>query len=94
MSRGSARAARAARWAKLLGFGVLGWALTAQWGVAETPKPVPAADVDFLEFLGSVDEEEDEQWVDYLRSTDVAAVAKPPVKPVPPKAPAAAEGKK
>ena len=93
MSRYPTRATRVAGLAKLSGCGALAWALTAQWCAGETPTAVPVADADLLEFLGTVDEEEDEQWIDYLRRTDVAVAAKPPVKPVPPKAPAAIEGK-
>ena len=39
------------------------------------PAAIPAEDEDFLEFLGSVDED-DEEWMDYLARTDVVKVAK------------------
>lgn len=41
----------------------------------------PAADDEFLEFLGSVDAEgADEDWLDYLSRTDIEKVAKAPKK--------------
>jgi hypothetical protein len=50
---------------------------------AEDPKPAPppASEVDdeLLEFLGSVDQG-DEDWMDYLAQTDPATVAKSPKK--------------
>jgi hypothetical protein len=42
---------------------------------AAAKTPVPEADDDLLEFLGSVDEG-DEDWIDYLSQTDIAKVAK------------------
>jgi hypothetical protein len=45
---------------------------------AATPsKPVAhEADDEFLEFLGSVGEESDGEWIDYLSKTDIAKAAK------------------
>lgn len=39
--------------------------------------PVPEADDELLDFLGSVDlDSADEDWLDYLAQTDIAKVAK------------------
>jgi hypothetical protein len=39
--------------------------------------PPPAAEDEFLEFLGSVDTDDaDEDWMDYLAQTDIVKVAK------------------
>jgi hypothetical protein len=35
-----------------------------------------AADAELLEFLGSVDEEADGEWIDYLSKTDISKAAK------------------
>jgi hypothetical protein len=44
---------------------------------APTAKPAaPSADDEFLEFLGSVDEETDREWIDYLSKTDISKAAK------------------
>jgi hypothetical protein len=44
---------------------------------AAPAKPaVTAADDDLLEFLGSVGEESDGEWIDYLSKTDIAKAAK------------------
>lgn len=37
---------------------------------------VTAADDDLLEFLGSVGEESDGEWIDYLSKTDISKAAK------------------
>ncbi len=43
---------------------------------ATAPKPsAPRADEEFLEFLGSVGEESDGEWIDYLSKTDISKVA-------------------
>jgi hypothetical protein len=45
----------------------------------KTPKPAAPADddLDMLEFLGSIDDQnEDQDWLDFLRSTDIDRVAK------------------
>ena len=55
---------------------------------ASTSKPAaPGADDELLEFLGSVGEESDGEWIDYLAKTDISKAAKAKNK-----APAAAEG--
>lgn len=36
----------------------------------------PSADEELLEFLGSVDEEADGEWIDYLSKTDISKAAK------------------
>ena len=42
-----------------------------------TAKPAaPAADEELLEFLGSVGEEADGEWIDYLSKTDISKAAK------------------
>lgn len=41
---------------------------------APRPSP-PAADDELLEFLGSVGEEADGEWIDYLSKTDISKVA-------------------
>ena len=38
--------------------------------------PEPPADAELLEYLGSVDAEEDQEWMDYLARTDIAQVVK------------------
>ena len=44
---------------------------------APTAKPAaPSADDELLEFLGSVDEETDREWIDYLSKTDISKAAK------------------
>jgi hypothetical protein len=48
---------------------------------ANTAKPADSAadtpaDADLLEYLGSVDAEEGQDWMDYLARTDIAQVAK------------------
>jgi hypothetical protein len=43
---------------------------------ASTAKPVAPADEDLLEFLGSVDEEADGEWIDYLSKTDISKVGR------------------
>jgi len=44
---------------------------------AATSKPaVHEADDEFLEFLGSVGEESDGEWIDYLSKTDISKAAK------------------
>jgi hypothetical protein len=40
----------------------------------------PGADEELLEFLGSVDEESDEEWIDYLSKADISKAAKPKAK--------------
>jgi hypothetical protein len=42
----------------------------------------PIADADLLEYLGSVDAEEGQDWMDYLARTDIAQVAKAKKPPV------------
>jgi hypothetical protein len=37
---------------------------------------VPGADDELLEFLGSVGEESDGEWIDYLSKTDISKVAR------------------
>ena len=49
--------------------------------VATTAKPADSAadapaDADLLEYLGSVDAEEGQDWMDYLARTDIAQLAK------------------
>jgi hypothetical protein len=49
--------------------------------VATTANPADSAadapaDADLLEYLGSVDAEEGQDWMDYLARTDIAQVAK------------------
>jgi hypothetical protein len=46
---------------------------------AAKPPPAPPPDDDLLEFLGSVDQGDDD-WIDYLAQTDPATVAKTPKK--------------
>jgi len=46
---------------------------------AAKPAPAPQPDEDLLEFLGSVDQGDDD-WIDYLAQTDPATVAKSPKK--------------
>ena len=41
-----------------------------------TAKPVASVDEDLLEFLGSVDEEADGEWIDYLSKTDISKVGR------------------
>jgi hypothetical protein len=41
-----------------------------------------SADADLLEYLGSVDAEEGQDWMDYLARTDIAQVAKAKKPPV------------
>lgn len=41
---------------------------------ASKPAPTPADD-ELLEFLGSVDEESDGEWIDYLLKTDIPKTA-------------------
>jgi hypothetical protein len=58
---------------------------------AATPSPQPAnassakavapADDELLEFLGSVDEEADGDWIDYLSKTDIAKAGRAKQKP-------------
>jgi hypothetical protein len=44
---------------------------------AKPAKPaVHEADDELLEFLGSVDEESDGEWIDYLSKTDISKAAK------------------
>jgi hypothetical protein len=44
---------------------------------ASTAKPAaPGADDELLEFLGSVGEESDGEWIDYLSKTDLSRAAK------------------
>jgi len=44
---------------------------------ASKAAPVPEADDELLDFLGSVDlDSADEDWLDYLAQTDIAKVAK------------------
>jgi cell division septation protein DedD len=44
---------------------------------APVAKPAaPSADDEFLEFLGSVDEETDGEWIDYLSKTDISKASK------------------
>ena len=43
---------------------------------ASSAKPVAPADDELLEFLGSVDEEADGEWIDYLSKTDIAKVGR------------------
>ena len=44
---------------------------------AAKPAPAPSADDEFLEFLGSIDSDaDDEDWMDYLARTDIAKVTK------------------
>jgi hypothetical protein len=44
---------------------------------ATAAKPAaPSADEELLEFLGSVDEESDGDWIDYLSKTDISKAAK------------------
>jgi hypothetical protein len=38
--------------------------------------PEPPADAELLEYLGSVDAEEDQEWMDYLARTDITQVVK------------------
>ena len=50
---------------------------------AKTAPEDPALDEDLLEFLGTIDSE-DEDWIDYLTQTDIDKVAarkRPPVSP-------------
>ena len=46
---------------------------------ASKPAPAPEADDELLEFLGSVDQGDDD-WIDYLAQNDPAKVAKGPKK--------------
>lgn len=46
---------------------------------AKKPPAAPQPDDDLLEFLGSVDQGDDD-WIDYLAQTDPATVAKDPKK--------------
>lgn len=41
-----------------------------------TKAAAPSADDELLEFLGSVGEEADGEWIDYLSKTDIAKAAK------------------
>jgi hypothetical protein len=44
---------------------------------APTATPAaPSADDELLEFLGSVDEETDGEWIDYLSKTDISKASK------------------
>lgn len=44
---------------------------------ASTAKPAaPGADDELLEFLGSVGEENDGEWIDYLSKTDISKAAR------------------
>jgi hypothetical protein len=54
-------------------------ASTAAAKPAATSPAKPAvheADDELLEFLGSVDEESDREWIDYLSKTDISKAAK------------------
>ena len=44
---------------------------------ASKPAATPSADDELLEFLGSVGEESDGEWIDYLSKTDLSKAAKP-----------------
>ena len=46
--------------------------------------PAPGADDGLLEFLGSVGEESDGEWIDYLSKTDISKVAGAKPKAAPP----------
>jgi hypothetical protein len=46
---------------------------------ATAPAAEPKLPADLLEFLGSVDGEDDPDWQDYLAATDVAKLPKAPV---------------
>ena len=46
--------------------------------------PAPGADDELLEFLGSVGEESDGEWIDYLSKTDISKVAGAKPKTAPP----------
>lgn len=54
-----------------------------------TDKGKPSVDTDFLEFLGSIDDEGD-GWSEFLESKDPSQAAPPPVPPVAAKPPASA----
>jgi hypothetical protein len=41
-----------------------------------TKPSAPSADEELLEFLGSVDEESDAEWIDYLSKADISKAAK------------------
>jgi hypothetical protein len=45
--------------------------------------PEPPADAELLEYLGSVDAEEGQEWMDYLARTDIAQVVKAKKSPAP-----------
>jgi hypothetical protein len=53
-----------------------GAADTASTAKAVDSATEPTADADLLEYLGSVDAEEGQDWMDYLARTDLAQVAK------------------
>jgi hypothetical protein len=49
---------------------------------ASASKPAaPTADDEFLEFLGSVGEEADGEWIDYLSKTDIPNASKAKTSP-------------
>lgn len=57
--------------------------------VSAADKGKPAIDTDFLEFLGSIDDEGD-GWSEFLESKDPSQTAPPPAPPVAAKPPVAA----
>jgi hypothetical protein len=76
-------------WLAVAAFGLLPLAVPAAEPPAKSPPPAKTAaedtslDEDLLEFLGTIDSE-DEDWIDYLTQTDIDKVAarkRPPVNP-------------
>lgn len=63
---------------ELLALAVLGL-FTSAAGAGEAPPP-PAADIELLEFLGSLDTE-DEEWREYLAERPIRPEAGKPAKP-------------
>jgi hypothetical protein len=76
-------------WFAIAALGLLPLAAPAAEPPAKSPPPAKTAsedtslDEDLLEFLGTIDSE-DEDWIDYLTQTDIDKVAarkRPPVNP-------------